>query len=61
MGDLPTLDLGGKWHPIEAIRPGCWSGWTSKNHRIIIRPQTDEADLEAATVVLVEAVGEDYH
>lgn len=61
VGDLATLDPLGRWHSIDSIRPGCWSGWTSRNHRIIIRPEVENVILVAATVVTVEAVGEDYH
>lgn len=61
VGDLPTEDPGGKWHSVESILPGCWAGWTSPNHRIIIRPQEENGVLTAATVVTVEAVDMDYH
>lgn len=58
---LCTLDPLGKWHSVESIHPGCWAGWTSRNHRIIFRPCEHDGALEAATVVTVEAVDEDYH
>ena len=61
VGDLPTVDPGGRWHSIDSMRPGCWSGRTSKNHRIIIRPDEENGCLVAATVVTVEAIDEDYH
>lgn len=61
VGALPHQDPLGRWHSVDSIHPGCWAGWTSPNHRIIIRPDVQEGGLIASTVVTVEAVDEDYH
>jgi proteic killer suppression protein len=59
VGELPTHDPLGKWHPLAADLSGEWAGKLSGNYRLLIRPDGAEDPRDAATVTVVDIT--DYH
>jgi proteic killer suppression protein len=60
LGHLVELDPLGRWHKLAANLSGLWAGSVSPNKRILIRPDGDVPDVDAATITVIE-IGEDYH
>lgn len=59
VGHLIELDPLGKWHDLNGDKAGLWAGSTSKNHRILIRPEGSGPAVTAVIVTVVEL--DDYH
>lgn len=59
VGELPTIDPLGKWHPLNANLDGLWSGKLSPNYRLLVRPE-DSANPRAAVTVTVIEISNHY-
>lgn len=58
VGELPTHDPLGKWHPLRADLEGLWAGRLSANYRLLIRPEGQNQQ-DAVVVTVVDIA--DYH
>ena len=58
VGELPTHDPLGKWHPLRADLEGLWAGRLSANYRLLIRPEGQNQQ-DAVVVTIVDIA--DYH
>lgn len=58
VGELPTHDPLGKWHPLKADPEGLWAGRLSANYRLLIRPEGQNQQ-DAVVVTVVDIA--DYH
>lgn len=59
VGELPTSDPLGRWHPLGANLDGLWAGELSGNYRLLVRPE-DSADPRAAVTVTVVEISNHY-
>lgn len=58
VGELPTHDPLGKWHPLRADLEGLWAARLSANYRLLIRPEGQNQQ-DAVVVTVVDIA--DYH
>lgn len=59
--DLQRRDPLGRWEVLTGDRVGTWSGWASKNYRVIVRPDPEDPSTLRVEAVTVESVSTDYH
>lgn len=59
VGELPTHDPLGRWHPLSANLDGLWSGKLSANFRLLVRPEDADDPASAVTVTVIDI--DDYH
>lgn len=59
VGELPTHDPVGYWHPLSANLNGLGAGKLSANYRPLVRPEGSVNTLCAVTVAVIDI--DDYH